>query len=80
MAAALRRFGFEVIEKKNLTRENMDATFADFGRRIAGSDAALFYYAGWASGAELARASFRFSYYMNDRYFNSGFRLVAPVQ
>ncbi len=46
MAAALRRFGFEVIAKKNLTKEEMDETITDFGRRIADSDAALFYYAG----------------------------------
>ncbi len=46
MAAALRRFGFEVIAKKNLTKEEMDETITDFGRKIADSDAALFYYAG----------------------------------
>ena len=46
MAAALRRFGFEVISKKNLTKEEMDETITDFGRKIADSDAALFYYAG----------------------------------
>jgi hypothetical protein len=46
MAAALRRFGFEVIAKKNLTKEEMDETITDFGRIAANSDAALFYYAG----------------------------------
>ena len=46
MAAALKRFGFDVIEKKNLTREEMDEAISDFGRRIANIDAALFYYAG----------------------------------
>jgi formylglycine-generating enzyme required for sulfatase activity len=46
IAAALRRFGFDVMEKKNLTREEMDETISDFGRRIANSDVALFYYAG----------------------------------
>ena len=46
MAAALRRFGFEVISKKNLTKEEMDEVITDFGRKIADSDAALFYYAG----------------------------------
>jgi formylglycine-generating enzyme required for sulfatase activity len=46
MATALRRFGFEVIAKKNLTKEEMDETITDFGRKIADSDAALFYYAG----------------------------------
>jgi len=46
MAVALRRFGFDVISKKNLTKEEMDETITDFGRKIADSDAALFYYAG----------------------------------
>ena len=46
MAAALRRFGFEVISKKNLTKEEMDETITNFGRKMADSDAALFYYAG----------------------------------
>ena len=46
MASALRRFGFEVIARKNLTKEEMDEAITDFGRKIADSDAALFYYAG----------------------------------
>ena len=46
MAAALRLFGFEVIAKKNLTKEEMDEVITDFGRKIVDSDAALFYYAG----------------------------------
>jgi hypothetical protein len=46
MAAALKRFGFEVTAKKNLTREEMDEAITNFGRRAADSDAALFYYAG----------------------------------
>ncbi|MEI6208069.1 MAG: SUMF1/EgtB/PvdO family nonheme iron enzyme [Desulfuromonadales bacterium] len=46
MAAALRRFGFEVVARKNLSKEEMDEAITDFGRRIANSDAALFYYAG----------------------------------
>lgn len=46
VAAALRKFGFDVVAKKNLTREEMDEAISDFGRRIANSDAALFYYAG----------------------------------
>lgn len=46
IAAALRRFDFEVIAKKNLTKEEMDETITDFGRKAANSDAALFYYAG----------------------------------
>lgn len=46
IAAALRGFGFDVVLKKNLTREEMDDTIADFGRRIVNSDAALFFFAG----------------------------------
>ncbi|MEI6205990.1 MAG: SUMF1/EgtB/PvdO family nonheme iron enzyme [Desulfuromonadales bacterium] len=46
MAAALRRFGFEVVARKNLTKEEMDEAITDFGRKIANSDASLFYYAG----------------------------------
>ena len=46
IAEALRGFGFEVIERKNQTLEGMNQTIADFGSRIGGSDAALFYFAG----------------------------------
>jgi hypothetical protein len=46
IAAALRGFGFEVIERKNLTLEAMNQTVAEFGSRIGGSEAALFYFAG----------------------------------
>jgi formylglycine-generating enzyme required for sulfatase activity len=46
VAAALRSFGFEVIERHNQTLEAMNAAIAEFGRRIADSDAALFYFAG----------------------------------
>ncbi len=46
VAAALRGFGFEVLERKNQTLEGMNQAIADFGRRIADSDAALFYFAG----------------------------------
>lgn len=46
IAAALRGFGFEVIERKNQTLEAMNQTIAEFGSRIGGSEAALFYFAG----------------------------------
>ena len=46
MARALRRFGFEVIERKNQTLEGMNQAIAEFGSKIGGSEAALFYYAG----------------------------------
>ena len=46
VAKALRGFGFDVLEKKNLTLEEMNQAIAEFGSRIGGSEAALFYYAG----------------------------------
>ena len=46
MATVLRTFGFEVIERKNQTLEAMNQAIAEFGSKINGSDAALFYYAG----------------------------------
>jgi hypothetical protein len=46
IARALRGFGFEVIERKNLTMEDMDSAIAEFGRKISNSEAALFYFAG----------------------------------
>ncbi len=46
MAKALRGFGFEVIERKNQTHEGMNQAIAEFGSKIGGSEAALFYYAG----------------------------------
>jgi formylglycine-generating enzyme required for sulfatase activity len=46
IADALRRFGFEVIEKTNLNREGMDDVIREFGSRLGDSSAALFYYAG----------------------------------
>ncbi|MDO8788643.1 MAG: tripartite tricarboxylate transporter substrate-binding protein [Sulfuritalea sp.] len=46
IAEALRGFGFEVIERKNQTLEAMNQTIAEFGSRIGGSEAALFYFAG----------------------------------
>ena len=46
IAKALRGFGFEVIERKNQTLEGMNQAIAEFGSKIGGSEAALFYYAG----------------------------------
>ena len=46
MAKALRGFGFEVIERRDQTLEAMNQAIAEFGSKIGGSEAALFYYAG----------------------------------
>ena len=46
IAHVLRGFGFEVIERKNQTLEAMNQSIAEFGSRIGGSEAALFYFAG----------------------------------
>jgi hypothetical protein len=46
MARVLRGFGFEVIERKDQTLQGMNQAIAEFGSRLGGSEAALFYYAG----------------------------------
>ena len=46
VAAALRGFGFEVIERRNQTLEGMNQSIAEFGSKIGGSEVALFYFAG----------------------------------
>ena len=46
IAKVLRGFGFEVIERKNQTLEGMNQAIAEFGSKIGGSEAALFYFAG----------------------------------
>lgn len=46
MAAALGRFGFEVIHRENQTLEGMNEAIAEFGRKLGGSDVALFFFAG----------------------------------
>jgi hypothetical protein len=46
IAKVLRGFGFEVIERKNQTLEVMNQAIAEFGSKIGGSEAALFYFAG----------------------------------
>lgn len=46
VADALTRVGFDVILKRNLTKDGMDDAFRSFARAIDGAHAALFYYAG----------------------------------
>ncbi len=46
MAASLRRLGFEVIERQNLTREAFSLAARDFGDRLKGATVGLFYFAG----------------------------------
>lgn len=46
MARALKGFGFEVMLYKDLPRRGMAEAIAEFGRRVGGAEAALFYYAG----------------------------------
>jgi hypothetical protein len=46
VAQALAGLGFRVIHKPDLTRAEMMQAIEEFGARIAGSEAALFYYAG----------------------------------
>ncbi len=46
MARLLRNVGFEVVEGANLPRDKMTDKLLDFGRKAAGADVALFYYAG----------------------------------
>jgi uncharacterized caspase-like protein len=46
VANALRGFGFDVIERKNLSLEGMNDAIAEFSRKIGDSEAAFFYFAG----------------------------------
>src|SRR5579871_6292769 len=46
MAAFLRSAHFDVIEKTDLTYDEMNAVFRAFGKRLAGASVALFYYSG----------------------------------
>ncbi|CAN5493361.1 caspase family protein [soil metagenome] len=46
IAKVLRGFGFEVIERKDQSLQSMNKAIAEFGSKIGGSEAALFYYAG----------------------------------
>src|ERR1700754_1949030 len=46
MATTLRNVGFEVVEGTNLTRDKMTERLLEFGKKAAGADVALFFYAG----------------------------------
>jgi hypothetical protein len=46
VARVLRGFGFDVIERKNQSLEGMNRAIAEWGSRLGGSEAALFYFAG----------------------------------
>ena len=46
MAEQLRRLGFEVIERRDTTREQMAFAIRDFGDRLRGASVGVFYYAG----------------------------------
>lgn len=46
MAAALRRLGFDVIERTDATQKEMNRAIAQFGGKLTGDAVALFYYAG----------------------------------
>jgi uncharacterized protein len=46
LAQALRAIGFDVIERRDATREGMVGALRDFSEHIRGADTALFFYAG----------------------------------
>ncbi|MFX6823221.1 caspase family protein, partial [Acinetobacter baumannii] len=46
MAKMLRNVGFDVVEGAHLTRDKMTEKLLDFGKKAAGADVALFFYAG----------------------------------
>lgn len=46
MAAALRKLGFEVIEKTNVTQKEMNRAIVQFGEKLRADTVALFFYAG----------------------------------
>ena len=46
IARALRKVGFDVILRTNLTKGDFDKALAEFARKAVGASAALFYYAG----------------------------------
>ncbi|WP_319239921.1 caspase domain-containing protein [uncultured Propionivibrio sp.] len=46
VAAALRKLGFEVIEKTNVAQKEMNRAIVQFGEKLRGDSVALFYYAG----------------------------------
>jgi len=46
MAAALRKLGFDVIEKRDASQKDMNRAIAQFGEKLNADTVALFYYAG----------------------------------
>lgn len=46
MAATLRRLGFDVIEKTNVSQKDINRAIAQFGEKLRSDTVALFYYAG----------------------------------
>lgn len=46
MAAALRKLGFEVIEKTNVSQKEMNRAIVQFGEKLRADTVALFFYAG----------------------------------
>ncbi|MCC6469222.1 MAG: caspase family protein [Alphaproteobacteria bacterium] len=46
MAAKLRQIGFQVIERQNATKSQMEKAIADFGEALSAGAVGLFYYAG----------------------------------
>ncbi|MDD5300179.1 MAG: caspase family protein [Gallionella sp.] len=46
MAKALRAFGFEVIERTDVTQKEMNRAITQFGQKLSGGGVGLFYYAG----------------------------------
>lgn len=46
MAAALRKIGFDVIEKTNVTQKEMNRAITQFGGKLTSDTVALFFYAG----------------------------------
>ncbi|MCC7045089.1 MAG: caspase family protein [Alphaproteobacteria bacterium] len=46
MAAKLRQIGFQVIERQNATKTQMEKAIADFGEALSAGAVGLFYYAG----------------------------------
>ena len=46
MGGALRRLGFEVVERHNATQKDMQRAIAEFGRKLAGGAVGLFFFAG----------------------------------
>ena len=56
MARALRRLGFEVLEKHNVSRDELMTALLKFAERLRGAEVGLFYYAG--HGISVAGANY----------------------